>query len=112
MPSTSTVRGVMGKQAGFLPGVRPPEPAMLKQADLLLRFHPGLIDKSLDAQVLEFLAEYTDLMAFIDPTRHADFTRWWVDVKPSIKSMCNRLQDAARSIRAREDAERDRAGGW
>ena len=112
MPSTTTVRGVMGKQAAFIPGVKPPEQAILKHARLLLQYNEGLIDKSLDAQVLAFLAEYTDLYAFIDPTRHAEFTRWWVNDKPNIKTICNRLQDAARAIEAQQRAERQGGRGW
>ena len=109
MPST---QGVMGRQDAFIPGVKPNVPSVRQQADLLLRFNPGLIDKSLTIQFWELYGEFTDLFDFIDPTRHAEFMHRAIHVWPPIKTALNRLQDAAREIRAREDAERERAGGW
>ena len=111
MPSTST-QGVMGTQGALFNGVKPDVPSVRRQADLLLRFNEGLIDKPLTVQWLEFMAEFTDFYDFIDRTRHAESTRKWCHEWPSIKGVCNRLQDAAREIRAREDAERMGGRGW
>jgi len=111
MPSNGTT-GIAGYQAAFIGGVVLHDPPMVKQAELLLRTNPGLIDKTLDAMVLEYLAEFTDLFGFIPAHRHAEFVRWWVQEKPSIKSMCNRLQDAARAMRREQELDGERERGW
>ena len=103
--------GIADYQSAFIGGVVLHEPPMVKQAEFLLRTHPGLIDKTLDAQVLEYLGEFTEMFSFIEPHRHAEFVRWWCKDKPSIKSMCNRCQDAARAMRLA--GEMDGEGvGW